>query len=225
MDSKPLDALISHYRDETLGETSPEGPELARFLDFLLGHGGLRKLEAPGKRAWLIDRAEALRCFHFSQYLDWYLTEKVGASNREVEDARLAMAHFNEWLLERQAITHEAFEENRESILSGEAGPAVYQDVSSGEADGDEEEFAGVPEERDFYVPGEYSATLSGEFILTKVQEGILYGRLPDGGQEIGPILVERAISSSHQVGDRVHLSLGRAGAHWNLLHEGPRRS
>jgi hypothetical protein len=224
MDLKSLDELISRYRDGILGEQAGEAQEMSRFLGFLLQHGGLRKLEVPGKRALLVEPAEALRCFHFSQYLDWYLGERLGASHREVEDARRVLEHFNDWLLEQQAITPEAFEENRDSILSGEAGPAVFEDLSGPEAD-DEEDIATVREEKDFYVPGEYSATLSGELILTKVQEGILYGTLPEGGKEIGPILVDRAVSSSHQVGDRIHLSLGRAGDHWNLLSEGLRRS
>ena len=198
---------------------------MARFLEFLVRHGGLKKLEAPGKTPQLLEPAEALRCFHFSQHLDWYLSEKVGASAREVEEARLTLGHFNEWLLERQAISQEAFEENRDSILSGEAGPAVFEDVSGSEVGDEEEGLGGVREEKDFYVPGEYSATLSGELILTKVQEGILYGTFPDGGKEIGPILVDRSVSSGHKVGDRVHLSLGRAGEHWNLLSEGQRRS
>jgi hypothetical protein len=142
-----------------------------------------------------------------------------------VEEARLTMGHFNEWLLERQAISHEAFEENRDSILGGEAGPAAYEDVSGPEMDDEEEGIGAVREEKDFYVPGEYSATLSGELILTQVQEGILYGRFPDGGKEIGPILVDRSVSSGHKVGDHVHLSLGRAGEHWNLLSEGQKRS
>ncbi|MCI0658167.1 MAG: hypothetical protein L0170_14035 [Acidobacteria bacterium] len=222
MELKSLDVLLSQYRDEALGA---EGREIGRFLEFLLSHGGLKKLEVPGKSARLVDRADRLRCFHFSQFLDWYLTEKLGADHREVEDARLAMGHFNEWLLEQQAITHEAFEENRDSILSGESGPAVYEDVSNPELADEETGLATLREEKDFYVPGEYSATLSGEFILTQVQEGILYGKFPDGGKEIGPILVDRSVSSGHKVGDRVHLSLGRAGEHWNLLHEGQRRS
>ncbi len=225
MGLKSLDVLLSQYRVEVLGEKSREAQEMTRFTEFLLSHGALKKLEVPGKPALLVDRTERLRCFHFSQYLDWYLTEKVGADRREVEEARLAMVHFNEWLLEQQAITQEAFEENRDSILSGEGGPAVYEDVSGPGVDDDETGIPAVREEKDFYVPGEYSATLSGELILTKVQEGILYGTFPDGGKEIGPILVDRAVSSSHKVGDRVHLSLGRAGDHWNLLHEGQRRS
>ena len=81
-----------------------------------------------------------------------------------------------------------------------------------------------VREEKDFYVPGEYSSTLSGEFIITKVQEGILYGEHRVDGREVGPILVDRAVSSGHKVGDRVHLSLGKAGDHWNLLSVGRRR-
>ena len=225
MESKSLDALLSQYRLEVLGEDSQDAREMARFREFLVSHGGLRKLQLPGKEDRLMAPSEALRCFHFSQYLDWYLTEKVGASIREVEDARLGLGRFNEWLLEQQAIPREAFEENRESILGGEAGPAVYENVSSPDGDDEEDGIAAIREEKDFYVPGEYSATLTGEFILTKVQEGILYGKLPDGGKEIGPILVDRAVSSSHRVGDRIHLSLGRAGDHWNLLHEGRRRS
>ena len=224
MESKSLDALLSQYRIEVLGEESRAAREMTRFREFLVSHGGLRKLQLPGKEEQIVAPSEALCCFHFSQYLDWYLTEKVGASGREVEDARLGLGRFNEWLLEQQAISREGFEENRESILGGEAGPAIDEEVSSPEGD-DEDGMAAVREEKDFYVPGEYSATLTGEFILTKVQEGILYGKLPDGGREIGPILVERAVSSSHRVGDRIHLSLGRAGDHWNLLHEGQRRS
>lgn len=224
MESKSLDALLSQYKG-VLGEESGDAREMARFREFLVSHGGLRKLQLPGKEDRLMAQSEALRCFHFSQYLDWYLTEKVGASIREVEDARLGLGRFNEWLLEQQAIPPEAFEENRESILGGEAGPAVDEDLSSSDGDDEEDGIAAVREEKDFYVPGEYSATLTGEFILTKVQEGILYGKLPGGGKEIGPILVDRSVSSSHRVGDRIHLSLGRAGDHWNLLHEGQRRS
>ena len=224
MDSKPLDALFAQYRNELSREQAREAREMARFLEFLMRHGGLKKLDIPGKDPRPLESAQALRCFHFSQYLDWYLTEKITASAREVEDARLAMGHFNEWLLERQAITQEVFEENRDSILSGEAGPAVYEDVSGRDEDEEEPLLSAVREEKDFYVPGEYSATLSGELILTQVQEGILYGRFPDGGKEIGPILVDRAVSSSHKVGDRVHLALGKAGGHWNLLSEGLKR-
>jgi len=224
MESKSLDALLSQYRIEVLGEESREAREMARFLEFLVTHGGLRKLQLPGKEERIVAPSEALRCFHFSQYLDWYLTEKAGASRREVEDARVGLGRFNEWLLEQQAIGREGYEENRESILGGETGPAIDEDVSSPEGD-DEDGMAAVREEQDFYVPGEYSATLTGEFILTKVQEGILYGELPDSGREIGPILVDRAVSSSHRVGDRIHLWLGRAGDHWNLLHEGQKRS
>jgi hypothetical protein len=225
MESKSLDALLSQYRDEILGEAARETREMSRFLGFLLKHGGFRAVGVPGKSVRLVERAEALQCFHFSQYLDWYLVEKSGASRREVEDARLALQHFNEWLLERQVITHDAFEENRDSILSGEAGPAVVEEASASGANDEDEGVTAVREEQEFHVPGEYSATLTGEIILTKVQEGILYGTLADGGKEIGPILVDRAISSTHQVGDRIHLSLGRAGGHWNLLHEGQRRS
>ena len=224
MELKILDALLSEFQKEVLGPGTPEARELARFHEFLVKHGGLRRLEVPGKQAQILEQAEALRCFHFSQYLDWYLTEKVGASRRELEVARAAMKHLNEWLLERQAITHDAFEENQESILGSEAGPPVYEDVVGSEEEDPEAGVSSVREEKDFYVPGEYSSTLSGEFIITKVQEGILYGEHRVDGREVGPILVDRAVSSGHKVGDRVHLSLGKAGDHWNLLSVGRRR-
>jgi len=224
MELKILDALLSEFQKEVLGPGTPEARELARFHEFLVKHGGLRRLEVPGKQAQILEQAEALRCFHFSQYLDWYLTEKVGASRRELEVARAAMKHLNEWLLVRQAITHDAFEENQESILGSEAGPPVYEDVVGSEEEDPEAGVSSVREEKDFYVPGEYSSTLSGEFIITKVQEGILYGEHRVDGREVGPILVDRAVSSGHKVGDRVHLSLGKAGDHWNLLSVGRRR-
>jgi len=222
MNPKTLDALMSEYQEEVLGPNTPEADEVTRFREFLVRHGGLKKLEVSGRKAIILERAEALRCFHFSQYLDWFLTEKVGVPPREVDAARAAMKHLNEWLLERDAITHDVFEENQESILARETGPPVDEDpAGAGDEEDGEGGVAGVPEEKDFHVPGEYSATLSGEFVITKVQEGILYGRRPDDGREIGPILVERAVSSGHRVGDRVHLSLGKAGDHWNLLTVG----
>jgi hypothetical protein len=213
---KSLEALFSQYR-EKLGADSPGAREMKRFEEFLVGHAGLRKLEMPGTGGRILAGVEALRCFHFSQYLDWYLVEKVGASRREREAARSILKRFNEWLLEKEAVGLEIFEENRDSILG--------MDETGGEA-GEEQEASDeildtVREEKDFYVPGEYSHTLSGEFVLTKVQEGILYGRRAEDSREIGPILVDRALSSGHKVGDRVHLSLGKAGDHWNVLGVG----
>ena len=63
-----LDAILSEYR-EVLGSANPESAEVQRFRQFLLLHGGVKTLEAPGGKAQIIDRPEALRCFHFSQYL------------------------------------------------------------------------------------------------------------------------------------------------------------
>jgi hypothetical protein len=210
---KSLDALFSQYR-EKMGAISPGSREMERFEEFLVGHAGLRKLETPGKGRQLLGGVEALRCFHFSQYLDWYLVEKVGASRREQEAARDVLKRFNEWLLERGAVGLEIFEEHRDSILGiGETG----EESAEGEEASDET-LDTVREEKDFYVPGEYSLTLSGEFVLTKVQEGILYGRRAEDPREVGPILVDRSVSSGHKVGDRVHLSLGKAGDHWNVL-------
>ncbi|HEU5180294.1 MAG TPA: hypothetical protein VFW45_05855 [Candidatus Polarisedimenticolia bacterium] len=219
MAAKILDALFDEYR-----RLRPEDAEgsggITAFAEFLARHGGMRRLEPPGKPPRLLGTASDLRCFHYSQYLEWYLPEKLGAPARDKERAREALRRFNEWLMETGQIGREIFEESRESIL-GEAEPAAFQNVSGVEEDENEEdendEFK-VPEERDFYVPGEYAATLSGEFLITKVQEGILYGRRSGDVEEVGPILVDRAVSSGHKVGDRVHLSLGKAGDHWNLL-------
>src|SRR4030095_4953729 len=108
----------------------------------------------------------------------------------------------------------EIFEENRDSILGSEETGA---EAAEGEEASDEI-LDTVREEKDLYVPGESSLTLSGEFVLTKVQEGILYGRRAGDPREVGPILVDRSVSSGHKVGDRVHLSLGKAGDHWNVL-------
>ncbi len=214
MAPKILDALFDEYR--RLRPEDAEGPGgIVAFAGFLASHGGMRRLEPPGKPPRLLGTVSDLRCFHFSQYLEWYLPEKLGAPARDKERAREALHRFNEWLLETGQIGREAFEESREAIL-GEAEPAAFQNVSGVEED-EEDEFK-VPEERDFYVPGEYAATLSGEFLITKVQEGILYGRRSGDSEEVGPILVDRAVSSGHKVGDRVHLSLGKAGDHWNLL-------
>ena len=224
-----LDALLSEYQ-EVLGAKAPEGAEVERFREFLFLHGGLQKLEPPGRRARILSRVDALRCFHFSQYLDWYLVEKVGASRISIEEARAAMKRFNEWLFERNLIPMADFEENQESIRGGEEGPPVYQQMGAGAAseedDGQDDSGAlpGVTEEKDFYVPGEYQTLLSGEFVLTKVQEGILYGSREGDPGEVGPILVDRAVSAGSRVGDRVHLSLGKAGDHWNLLGIGLRR-
>ena len=60
MDSKSLDDLLSQYRNEVLGEKSREGQEMARFLGFLLSHGGLKKLEIPGKTGRLLEQVERL---------------------------------------------------------------------------------------------------------------------------------------------------------------------
>jgi len=120
----------------------------------------------------------------------------------------------------------EDFEENRESILGGEEDPPTAGEVAA-QTDTEEEtsdEIPGISEEKDFYVPGEYPALLSGEFVLTKVQEGILYGKRDGDREEVGPILVNRSVSGGSCVGDRVHLSLGKAGDHWNLLGLGPFR-
>jgi hypothetical protein len=133
--------------------------------------------------------------------------------------ARAALRRLNEWLFGAELIGPEDFDENRESILGGEDLAALDREEAA------EEEAAGLPgppEEKDFHVPGEYSAVLSGEFVLTKVQEGILYGRRA-GEREIGPILVDRSVSGGHRIGDRVHLAVGKAGDHWNLLSVGPR--
>ena len=73
-------------------------------------------------------------------------------------------------------------------------------------------------EQEDRGVPEECSAILSGEFVLTKVQEGILYARRDDDPREIGPILVDRAVSSGQRIGDRVTLLLGKVGDRWVLL-------
>ncbi len=214
MGPKILDALFDEYH--RLRPEDAEGPGgIAAFSEFLARHGGMRRLEPPGKPPRLLGTASELRCFHYSQYLEWYLPEKLGAPERDKARAREALRRFNEWLLETRQIDQAAFEESRESIL-GEAEPAAFQNVS-GAGEDEDEEFK-VPEERDFYVPGEYAATLSGEFLITKVQEGILYGRRSGDSEEVGPILVDRAVSSGHKVGDRVHLSLGKAGDHWNLL-------
>lgn len=212
---KSLDALLSECREE-MGPGSAGARELERFEEFLVEQAGLRKLESPGKWRKLLDGVEALRCFHFSQYLDWYLAEKIGVSHREREAARDVLRRFNEWLLEKAVVVPEVFEENQDSILGIEAAPAMGDDAAA-EEDADEAIDA-VREEKDFYVPGEYSVTLSGEFVLTQVQEGILYGRRAGDAQEVGPILVDRSVSSGHKVGDRVHLSLGKAGDHWNVL-------
>ena len=218
MELKALDVLLSECGSEFPNLASEEKLELEKFREFLVRHGGLRKLEVPGRRAQLLDRADALRCFHFSQYLDWYLPEKARVSRAEVERARAVLSHLSRWLLQRGAISRETFEENLESIEAGELRDGEEQPEESGE------EALPLKEEQDFYVPGEYSRLLSGEFTLTKVQEGILFGRLFGEGDEIGPILLERTVSSGHKVGDRVHLSLGKAGDHWNLLSEGFRR-
>lgn len=216
MAPKILDTLFDEYR--RLRPEEVEGPGgIAAFSEFLARHGGMRRLEVPGKTPRLLGTAAELRCFHYSQYLEWYLPEKLGAPARERERAREALRRLNEWLLETGQIGRETFEQSRESI-AGESEPAAFQSVSGAEEDPDEEDGLEVPEERDFYVPGEYAATLSGEFLITKVQEGILYGRRSGDSEEVGPILVDRAVSSGHKVGDRVHLSLGKAGDHWNLL-------
>jgi hypothetical protein len=211
-----LDALLSEYRKE-MGPDSPGAREMERFEGFLVEHAGLRKLESPGKWRQLLGGVEALRCFHFSQYLDWYLAEKIGVAGREQEAAREVLKRFNEWLLGRAAVSPEVFEENQDSILGIESAPTFREDSGEREEDADDA-MGAVREEKDFYVPGEYSLTLSGEFVLTKVQEGILYGRRSGDAREVGPILVDRSVSSGHKVGDRVHLSLGKAGDHWNVL-------
>jgi len=218
----PVQSLGSVFEEYgvALGPESPELGEMARFREFLVMHAGFRT-ETAGRTARIVGPAEALRCFHFSQYLDWYLSEKEGLPRREVEAARSVMNRFNEWLLGDRIIGVADFEENRESILGGEEGPPVTQEMgASDEGPG----IAEVTEERDFYVPGEYSSVLSGEFVITKVQEGMLYGRRDGDSREIGPILVVRAVSGGSRVGDRVHLSLGRAGGHWNLLGFGRRK-
>jgi len=221
-----LDAILSEYR-EVLGPANPETAEIQRFRQFLLLHGGIKKLEAPGGKAQIIDHPEALRCFHFSQYLDWYLTEKEGVSRLAVERARAAMIHFNQWLFEASYVPVEDFEENRESILGDAEGSPLREDPAPSEdaEDGGSDALPGVPEEKDFYVPGEYAVLLSGDFVLTKIGEGILYGIREGDREETGPILVDREISGGSRIGDRVHLSLGKAGDHWNLLGIGRRRS
>jgi hypothetical protein len=223
METKSLDELLAEYQ-EILGPETGEAKEMVRFREFLVQHGGLRKVQIPGKSPRLLDRADALRCFHFSQYLEWFLAEKVAVPRKAVEASRVAMNRFNEWLLERQAISADAFEENQESILGGEVASSSRHAAREGDEES-EEGLSSLREEKDFYVPGEYSQTLSGEFVLTKVQEGILFGRRDEDPDEIGPILVDRAVSSGSRVGDRVHLSLGRAGSHWNLLTLGRPRS
>jgi hypothetical protein len=221
-----LDALLSEYR-EALGPEDPEGEEILRFRRFLLLHGGLRKLEAPGGKAQIIDRPAALRCFHFSQHLDWYLAEKEGASRAAVERARAALDHFNQWLFERNHIPAEDFEENRESILGGAQGSPGDEDADApGDPGGEASELLpGIPEEKDFYVPGEYAVLLSGDFVLTRVEEESLYAIREGDREETGPIRVGREIAASSRIGDPVHLSLGKAGDHWNLLSLTRRRT
>jgi len=221
-----LDAVLSEYR-EVLGPANPESAEVQRFRQFLLLHGGVKTLEAPGGKAQIIDRPEALRCFHFSQYLDWYLTEKEGESPFAVERSRAAMIHLNQWLFEASYVPVEDFEENRESILGDAEGPPRREDTTLPE---DSEEEAtdplhAIPEEKDFYVPGEYAVLLSGDFVLTRVEEGSLYGIREGEREETGPIVVDREVATGSRIGDRVHLSLGKAGDHWNLLGIGRRRS
>jgi hypothetical protein len=220
---KSLEDLLRGFREDVTGVESSGHQDMAQLEEFLVKHGGLKALALPGRRPQLLEGPEALQCFHFSQFLEWYLPVKQGASARRIEEARATLLRFNAWLLEQRAILRELFEENLEAIL-GETSEAMER--RGGESASPDEDTHGtsVPEEQDFNVPGEYAATLSGEFTLTKVQEGILYGRLAEGGDEIGPILVERTVSSGHRVGDRVHLALGRAGDHWNLLGEGRRR-
>jgi hypothetical protein len=217
---KSLDTILSEYL-ETPGRDPLEGTEIARLRRFLLSLGGLRKLEVPGREARLLEPVVSLRCFHFSQYLDWYLPEKERLPRREVEEARRRLERFNEWLLESGPISRDDFEENRESIRGGDEGPPVFQEIAAGEEG--EARSPSVAEERDFYVPGEYLSVLSGEFVITKVQEGILYGRRDGDSDEIGPILVDRAVSGGSRVGDRLHMSVGKAGGHWNLLTIGRR--
>jgi len=213
-----LDAALARYR-EVLGAESPDAAEIERFRSFLATHAGLGRLAtAPsGADAAGLDR---LRCFHFSQYLDWYLQEKEGLAAISVGAARAAMRRLNDWLFGAGLIGPEDFDENRESILGREDFSALHREE---EAEEEAAGSSGLREEKDFHVPGEYSAVLSGEFVLTKVQEGILYGRRA-GEREIGPILVERLVSGGHRIGDRVHLSIGKAGDHWNLLSIGPRQ-
>ena len=218
MTGKSLETVLAEYR-ESLDPGSSGTREADRFRGFLVTHAGLRKIESPGRGARLLEGARALRCFHFSQYLDWFLPEKEGAPRVEVESARAALARFNEWLLEKRLIGPEDFEENRESILGTEEGAPA-----AGEAAARDDFAEGVAEERDFHVPGEYAVTLAGEFLLTRVEEGILYGRRDGDLSDVGPILVDRAMSSGSRVGDRVHLSLGRAGDHWNVLGIGRRK-
>jgi hypothetical protein len=219
MELKILDAIFSEYPASPGRDASDLG-EIDRFHRFLLAHGGFRKLEVSGHRPRILDPAGSLRCFHFSQYLDWYLPEREGMGEGEVAAARASLERFNAWLLESGIIGADDFEENRESIRGVEEGSPV-----SSEAFPVEE--GGVPspaEEQDFHVPGEYLEVLSGEFVITKVQEGILYGRRDADSREIGPILVDRPVSAGSRPGDRVHLSVGRAGSHWNLLTSGRHR-
>ncbi|HEV8335391.1 MAG TPA: hypothetical protein VGR67_03145 [Candidatus Polarisedimenticolia bacterium] len=218
MKSLTLDAALARYR-EALGAAFPDGAEIERFRGFLEIHGGLGRPGTPPRDAAAAARLDRLRCFHFSQYLDWYLQEKEGLAASSVEEARAAMRRLNEWLFGAGLIGPEDFEENRESILGGEDLSALDREEGSE----DDATPPGPPEEKDFHVPGEYTAVLSGEFVLTKVQEGILYGRRDGEAREIGPILVERSVSGGHRVGDRVHLAVGKAGDHWNLLSVGPR--
>src|SRR2546426_7971026 len=214
-----LDAILSEYQ-EVLGSANPESAEVQRFRQFLLLHGGVKTLEAPGGKAQIIDRPEALRCFHFSQYLDWYLTEKEGASPFAVERARAAMIHLNQWLFEASYIPVEDFEENRESILGAAEGPLRHEDTTPPE---DSEEEAtdplhAIPEEKDFYVPGEYAVLLSGDFVLTRVEEGTLYGIREGDREETGHIAEDRDVATGRQIGDRVHLFLHKERDHRHLL-------
>jgi len=215
MELKTLDAILSEYQQALAGESAPE-EAISRFREFLVEHAGLARLDIPGRGPRIVAPAESLRCFHFSQYLEWYLPEKRGAAEGEVEAARASLGRLNAWLLESGRIDRDTFEENRESIRGGGEGPPVFQEIAPGEEV--EPRAPSVAEERDFYVPGEYGAVISGEFLLTRVQEGILYGKREGDVREIGPILVDRAVSSGSRVGDRIHLSAGQAGDHWNLL-------
>jgi hypothetical protein len=220
MDGKSLDTAIAEF-GEARGPDSADARAIARFRSFLAAHGGLRTTAAPGG-ARSAGRISALRCFHFSQFLEWYLPEKEGLARDEVEESRAALDRFNAYLLSRGLIGEEDFREHGESIRESEEGPPVFQEIAPGEES--EIPSPGLAEERDFYVPGEYESILTGEFILTKVQEGILVARRERDPAEIGPILVDRTVSGGSRVGDRVHMSLGKAGDHWNLLTLGRRR-
>lgn len=213
-----LEGLFLEYQ-KILGPGGTGVEELRRFRTFLLRHGGLGRQEVPGGESRLLAGTRQLKCFHFSQYLDWYLVEKVGVSDASLREARETLNRFNEWLFTQAAISSVAREENRESILGTPEPPGEFEEGAAPPGEDEPADPLGeLREEQDFDVPGEYTNLLSGEFVLTQVQEGILYGIREGDLRETGPILASRTISGGSRVGDRVHLSLGKAGDHWNLL-------